>query len=706
MDQKRPSKFDDRNIDNEELAYRQALQYGQDMVALYKQERQKREALEIAYKKLDAALTGMSDGYLVVDKNLMILEINQACADLFDLIPAQAKGQILPQLLIGPEVEAFCHTLLNSDPAKQSGQLRVELPVPRTVSVGGVPLPDGGWVLVLHDISWEERVNSMREEFLHLASHELRTPLAGVIGFTSLLEQISDEESFDPQFRSILDSILKSAEKLRQAINDLINSSLSDSKEIEIEPIDLKLVIAEALSMLTKLAAEHTVLVKLALPDEKMIVFGSKKMLVTAVGHLIENGIRYNRPGGTLTIAGSIEPDFYTLTFTDTGKGIARTDLNYIMQPFFQVEKHTTRQAVGMGLGLSVVNRTVTLHRGTLTVSSKLGKGSVFSVHLPCYTAEDLAGAKEELLKMQNQFTREAEKQQAQERHQAQAIIDQLRQQLDVTQSQNVAYARDLAKLYQTQRADMQAFETQKAQISHNDRLALMGQLAAGVAHDLSNLISPILGYSQIILRRRDSIDPAMADIIERILATSRRANTLLRQMVTLSKAHTEKPEYFDLNKHIAETLNILEIKIKHANIDLTESYAENLPEIYGNPIQISQIILNLVVNAIDAMPDGGVLTIQTSLQQEENTPTIRLQISDTGQGIAPENLERIFEAFFTTKKATSGTGLGLSVTKQIVDSHHGQIFVDSKIGKGTTFTILLPVPEDKEENPTYASTD
>lgn len=698
MSEKQPSKFEDRNIDQEELAYRQALQYGQDMVAVYKQERQKREALEIAYKKLEAALVGMNDGYLVLDKDLTITEINQACANLFDLNADEAQGKSLPKLLIGPEIETFFELLAHTAPKKRSMQVRIDLPMPRALSIDSVPLPDGGWVLVLHDITWEDRVSNMREEFLHLAAHELRTPLAGVIGFTSLLEQISGEQAFDPQFTSILDNILKSSEKLRSAINDLINSSLGDSQGMEITSVDLGSIVTEALLLFTKPAAEHQVSINANLPTDSLPVFGNRKMLVTAVGHLIENGIRYNKPGGTLTIESKINDNTYNLLFSDTGKGIARKDLDYILQPFFQVEKHTTRQSVGMGLGLSIVNRTVALHRGTIDIQSKLGSGSTFTVNLPRYSVEDLATAKEELVKMQNQFAREIEKQQAQERYEAQTIIKQLEEQLRVTQTQNVAYARDLATLYQTQRAGTQTLEHQKAQMGHTDRLALMGQLAAGVAHDLSNLISPILGYSQIILRRRDSIDPTMADIIERILSTSRRANLLLRQMVTLSKAQSDKPEFFGLNKHISETLNILEIKIKHANIDLIESYADDLPDVYGNPIQISQVILNIVVNAIDAMQSGGVLTIKTSLGENDGKKIIRFQISDTGYGIEAKNLTHIFEAFFTTKEEKSGTGLGLSVTKQIMDSHNGQILVDSKVGKGTTFTIELPILE-KEDN-------
>jgi len=297
-----------------------------------------------------------------------------------------------------------------------------------------------------------------------------------------------------------------------------------------------------------------------------------------------------------------------------------------------------------------------------------------------------------------NSVGAEAEDEPAADIAHAQNIIHQLQQQLEIMQSQNLAYARDLAKLYQMQKADQSVIKSRSAQLSHTERLALMGQLAAGVAHDLSNLIGPILGYSQIILRRRDAIDPNLVDIIERIFSTSRRANTLLRQMVSLSRSETDQFEPFDLNKLAADMLRLLDVKIRYANVEVVEEYAENLPPVYGSSVQISQIILNLVINAIDAMPDGGILTLKTIPPSPEEPTFVRLQVTDTGCGIPPENLERIFEAFFTTKAEKSGTGLGLSVTKQIIDNHGGKISVESTVGKGTTFTILLPTDAAGED--------
>jgi len=696
MNEPYQSRADDEMQDLD-LTHQQAVKYGRDMAEIFKQERAKREALEVAYKKLEGALESMSDGFLVVDEHLHIVEINQACADLFELKLQDALGQPLNTLLIGNDTETFCDTLLSVEREKQICQLELLAPIERTVLIHAAPLPDESWVLVVHDITWEERVNNMREEFLNLAAHELRTPLSGVLGFASLLEQVIDEEQLGEEAWLFLDKILKSAERLRDTVNDLLDFTVSNAQEIKVQVVDLRKIVKETVALLNKQAAERNVTVSLKLASDPMPVFGEERLLSVAIGHLIENGVRYNKPYGSLTIESRLNGDAYDLIFSDTGIGITQKDLEYIFKPFFQVEEHKTRRSVGMGLGLSIVQRTVAMHRGRVAGRSEPNVGSVFTISLPCFSDENLETAKSEWLKIQRDLRNRSKEPSIDE--QTQSLINSLKAQLQVTQSQSLAYARDLAKLYKIQRAEAKAMKVKEAKITHTDRLALMGRLAAGVAHDLSNLIGPILGYAQVILRNRDIIDPNLGDIIERILNTSRRANILLRQMVNLSTIHSEAQEKIKLNELIRETLLLLEIKINQANITLTEVYGDNLPEIRGSTVQISQVILNILINAIDVMASGGNLTVRTAVKQTSEKGFVQLQISDTGDGIAPEHLPHIFEAFFTTKQENSGTGLGLSISKDIVENHKGYISVESEPGKGTIFTILLPeMAEDLEQ--------
>jgi two-component system phosphate regulon sensor histidine kinase PhoR len=386
MSERYQDQIDSQQANEIELSYQQAIKYGQDMAEIYRQERAKREALEVAYKKLEGALESMSDGFLVVDKRLTVVELNSACADLFELKPDDAIGKPLSMLLVSNDTEALCNQLLGVERTRLIYQLDVLLPVPRAVAIHAAPLPDAGWVLVLHDVTWEERVNNMQEEFINLAAHELRTPLIGIIGFASLLEQDVAEQELSEDTRLFLDKVLKAAERLRDTINDLLDATVSGSQDIEVKPLDLREIVQEVVVLLNKQAIDHSVTITLDLPGEPMTVFGERKMLSAAMGHLIENGIRYNKPDGSLTVTGRISEDTYELVFADTGIGISRKDLEYIFKPFFQVEEHTTRRSVGMGLGLSIVQRTMALHRGTLTAASEPNVGSTFTIVLPHFS--------------------------------------------------------------------------------------------------------------------------------------------------------------------------------------------------------------------------------------------------------------------------------------------------------------------------------
>jgi len=479
------NRFEDRDIDQLDLAYRQAMQYGQDMVALYKQEREKREALQLTYKKLEAAFAGMSDGVLVIDKLLQVQEVNPAAAELLEKSAADLQNIALADMLKSEDIDGFFARLRQKNPQKFSQQLDLTTPLPRTIKFEAAPLPDEGWVLVLHDVTWETRVNTMREEFLQLAAHELRTPLASIIGFTSLLEHIG--ENMDDQTRSVLGNVLNASERLRHTINNLINTSVNNLKETDVEAVNLIDAVATAQSMLAALTEEKSVTINTQFPSEAMPILGNRRQLVIAIGHIIENGIRYNHPGGTLDITSTITPTATRLIFSDTGRGISQKDLKYISQPFFQTEKHSTRHAVGMGLGLSIVNRILAIHNGTVSITSTLGKGSIVTLEFPRFSTKNLPAARQELLKLQNRLSLEKEKEKQTQQQQTETIIEQLKHQLAITQSQNLAYARDLAKLYQTKKEKATAAQAQLAHLSHTDRLIMMGQLAASVAHDLSN---------------------------------------------------------------------------------------------------------------------------------------------------------------------------------------------------------------------------
>ncbi len=272
--------------------------------------------------------------------------------------------------------------------------------------------------------------------------------------------------------------------------------------------------------------------------------------------------------------------------------------------------------------------------------------------------------------------------------------VEELQAQLERVQAQNLAYARDLALLFQRERAELKRLQQTKTQLTHSDRLILIGQLAASVAHDLANLITPIRGYAQLILRKRDHIDTELVDIAERISRASQRANLLLSQMVDLSGERTQTVEVVDLNQLLVEIGQMLAIRFKQGGVRVSMDMLDGPLNVAGNHVQLSQVFVNLLVNAIDAMPNGGSLRITTRLPESSDMACV--EIADTGVGIAPDALPHIFDAFFTTKPEGEGTGLGLSVSKEIVTQYGGHMEVESQAGQGTTFSVWLPTGGDE----------
>jgi two-component system cell cycle sensor histidine kinase/response regulator CckA len=232
-----------------------------------------------------------------------------------------------------------------------------------------------------------------------------------------------------------------------------------------------------------------------------------------------------------------------------------------------------------------------------------------------------------------------------------------------------------------------------------------LGTLAGGVAHDFNNLLQIIFGYADLIMMR---VDRKSANYrgIRAIREAARRGSDLVKQVLTFSRRVETNPRPLDLNHEVKKASQLLGRTIpKMINIELT--LAEDLKTIYADPVQIEQIILNLAVNAKDAMPEGGKLTLATeSISLDEKycrkCPEINpgeyvcLRISDTGHGMAPEILDHIFEPFFTTKKPGEGTGLGLSTVFGLVKMHSGHISCHSKLQTGTVFRIYFPAIEQR----------
>jgi CheY-like chemotaxis protein len=223
--------------------------------------------------------------------------------------------------------------------------------------------------------------------------------------------------------------------------------------------------------------------------------------------------------------------------------------------------------------------------------------------------------------------------------------------------------------------------------------------LAGGIAHDFNNVLSVINGYAQILMEMNGD-NARMVEPLKQIYAAGRRAANLTRQLLVFSRRQTMNEQIVDLNATIEDLAKMLARLIgERVKIDLDLN--AGLPRTRADASMMEQIIVNLAVNARDAMPDGGKLTIGTShallpaeqvrRPQAQAGDYVRITVRDTGCGISPENLARIFEPFFTTKPTGQGTGLGLATVHAIVQQHHGWVDVASVVGQGTTFDVFLP---------------
>jgi two-component system, cell cycle sensor histidine kinase and response regulator CckA len=253
-----------------------------------------------------------------------------------------------------------------------------------------------------------------------------------------------------------------------------------------------------------------------------------------------------------------------------------------------------------------------------------------------------------------------------------------------------------------------------KRQVAQATKMQAVGQLAGGVAHDFNNILTAIIGYCDLMLLRHPPGDSDYDDI-QQIRQNSNRAASLTRQLLAFSRQQTLRPQILQLPDVVAEVSHLLK-RLLGETVKLDVQHSRSIGAVRADPGQLEQVIVNLGVNARDAMPDGGTLVIETKPISKADVRAMRskilpigdyalLSIADAGTGISKENLAKIFEPFFTTKEVGKGTGLGLSTVYGIVKQSGGFIFAESEIGKGTRFDIYLPVHEGGMPPPTTLAT-
>jgi signal transduction histidine kinase len=222
-----------------------------------------------------------------------------------------------------------------------------------------------------------------------------------------------------------------------------------------------------------------------------------------------------------------------------------------------------------------------------------------------------------------------------------------------------------------------------------SDRLASVGQLASGIAHELNNPLTSVIGFSEILMK--SPLPEETREDLKIVHDEARRASQIVKGLLAFARKDAAKKELLDLHSVLESVLRLRSYEQKVNNITLKTELAENLPPVMGNAAQIQQVFINLIINAEQEMIRAhgkGTLTITSGVIQDG----VKISFSDDGQGISPENMKKIFTPFFTTKEVGKGTGLGLSICHGIITEHGGKIYAESEPGRGATFIIELPI--------------
>jgi len=258
----------------------------------------------------------------------------------------------------------------------------------------------------------------------------------------------------------------------------------------------------------------------------------------------------------------------------------------------------------------------------------------------------------------------------------------------DLTVRVPVRAGGDVGELASSFNAMLDQLQSTQDQLVHSEKLASLGQLAAGVAHELNNPLATVLLFSDILLRECGPDDPQRSDL-EMIASETRRCKGIVAALLDFARQNQVMAQATNLNAIVQQVLQIETKRLGDVPITFIAELDPQLPTIEADPAQLQEVVANLVTNAIEAMPSGGKLTVRTRPGPEG---MVTMTVTDTGVGITPEDQAKLFVPFFTTKPVGKGTGLGLAIVYGIVKMHRGQITVQSQQGKGTTFTVTLPV--------------
>jgi len=263
----------------------------------------------------------------------------------------------------------------------------------------------------------------------------------------------------------------------------------------------------------------------------------------------------------------------------------------------------------------------------------------------------------------------------------------------------------ELAKKYEELGLLNEALFESQRQLSQSEKLAALGQVAATMAHQIGTPLNSISGYLQLMLQD-GNLQPRDRERLKIIESQLDRLADSVKNLLSFTRQPKPRLKSLDMNGILEELIHLSEPWLLAKNVRLATSLSANLPPVLGDPTHLQALFLNLITNALDAMPRGGMLTIRTRQVQDQQASGsgawVEITLADTGIGITEESKKRIFDPFFTTKKVGEGTGLGLAICNQIIKEHSGKLEFQSEVGKGSTFIVFIPIPEREESLESY----
>jgi two-component system NtrC family sensor kinase len=260
--------------------------------------------------------------------------------------------------------------------------------------------------------------------------------------------------------------------------------------------------------------------------------------------------------------------------------------------------------------------------------------------------------------------------------------------------AQTLAYAHDLVQTYRQSVEHRRRLELTEQQLIRAEKLATMSRVAATVAHELGNIVTPLLMYASLLERAAADQSSEIVEIAGQMKQIIQRARTMVEQLAASARGDAGHTLPTDLNQALDYALGLLAPRFKKARVAVQRQIAPDLPLVAARPGQLEQVFTNIAINALDAMPDGGQFIIGVTVESTTSSDqrAICIRFADTGCGIPPDHLPHVFDPFYTTKSGGAGSGLGLFVSHLIVDQHGGTIEIDSQEREGTTVIIHLPV--------------